>query len=950
MSKQDVDRDAYHDYRPDPKWEIESHLAPGINNSKDESAIPAFARQLEGALDGYHKAFCQGDLDGVKILPPPGCPDDEWSRLRIDEKFLRIYSLQWTAMAQVAMNYYSKKDFDAKNLGQDKEVRPYMQAMLRTMPNWFRLKDYFLEGRESRITTGSLKYLRDTLFKEDEAAFKKRCRNTMGGFYAFRNYYVNGMIGWLRIAKKNKTRPGDQSGDPVNIVCASVGSEDLTSDYDLTVSGPDDVPAAAEFNRSFRYAWGVEAGTLFDTNVYYRNWMLIDDKEIQPMPSSAPKWEKNPANDTSLQPLALDFFGDIYSLVKVRRYCEHDQWSAFVLGVQKGIEADRSKGVPTPFVGDIPRFKRLALVDEVYRTQFLTPLLQRLSDVKTAYERRHKLRAGLRPEAILEHLIEYNKNAVIRAMNIAFVELGAKVRVDEQKLKEKFPGDYKWVQSGVDGKPREKNTGLTLHGLVTFLERYSELMSEATLFANEPYFSQGAIWVVVGGQAGKIPQSVTVEHYLQSFNEQLGDSLKELQEYLREFEQRKEAAKADPNEMNSALDDYNDRLDMAMKKIAKDAQEVRAVPDYTKLNHIQGKTDQELQEVNDQLLKPVAEALLGWRKEVRKYYGKMTKTATGFYRASKYELRLREMLLGIHDKLKEDPVVKTRNEKNKLLFPDRNTPDNKDLMLLTQESVMAGFYDKYVKQLLDIRKGRESYIDYSPRESELATIQINDNLSFLRNLLNALKHFKKVMEDLEKAAKQPGDRKALKSAAEQFRLILDLVSGLFLDERVSRDWMGAAVWASQATAIRRELVTEIQTLEDAVKAVPSDDINRTLNASASLIKEMTENCETLHNSLSKMGMHKVRFQGAEKEEAGKIMQRALRDPNFDAFRTDEKRLRAEVDYQKAQSEDEDEDEEIFGLAELIHHLLWHGALVNQLYRSIRSRGPVDLYVRHLALE
>ena len=62
-----------------------------------------------------------------------------------------------------------------------------------------------------------------------------------------------------------RNRPSAQEFDPV-----AAGSEQPTSDYDVTFSGVKsvEVEAVIEFNRQFRNEFGKESGTVFDTNVY----------------------------------------------------------------------------------------------------------------------------------------------------------------------------------------------------------------------------------------------------------------------------------------------------------------------------------------------------------------------------------------------------------------------------------------------------------------------------------------------------------------------------------------------------------------------------------------------------------------------------------------------------------------------------------------------------------
>lgn len=48
----------------------------------------------------------------------------------------------------------------------------------------------------------------------------------------------------------------------------SVGGVNPTSDYDLSVYGPDADQVVSEFNRQFRETYGCESGEMFDTNIY----------------------------------------------------------------------------------------------------------------------------------------------------------------------------------------------------------------------------------------------------------------------------------------------------------------------------------------------------------------------------------------------------------------------------------------------------------------------------------------------------------------------------------------------------------------------------------------------------------------------------------------------------------------------------------------------------------
>ncbi len=81
----------------------------------------------------------------------------------------------------------------------------------------------------------------------------------------FRKKTFDRMYGQAVSLINARNRPSAQEFDPV-----AAGSEQPTSDYDVTFSGAKsvEVEAVIEFNRQFRNEFGKESGTVFDTNVY----------------------------------------------------------------------------------------------------------------------------------------------------------------------------------------------------------------------------------------------------------------------------------------------------------------------------------------------------------------------------------------------------------------------------------------------------------------------------------------------------------------------------------------------------------------------------------------------------------------------------------------------------------------------------------------------------------
>lgn len=65
-----------------------------------------------------------------------------------------------------------------------------------------------------------------------------------------------------------KAQMAAELGHPVEIERKAFGSTNLTSDYDISVSGPGAERVIGRFNKRFRDTYKVESGTMFDTNIY----------------------------------------------------------------------------------------------------------------------------------------------------------------------------------------------------------------------------------------------------------------------------------------------------------------------------------------------------------------------------------------------------------------------------------------------------------------------------------------------------------------------------------------------------------------------------------------------------------------------------------------------------------------------------------------------------------
>ncbi len=872
-------RDALHDYRPDPTFEIKSHLSTGVASSTDDLVLANMdlLKRGHGILDYFHVDFSTTEIKDVEGDIP--CWDERsgWKALPVHEKreaimkdatwedVIRVLKAHctWdfsdvvkaeklkpqastlkvsaTETKQVDIEPTETNIFHADDY---KKTRLYVEKAYRLCLSWFLVKDYFHDGKEIRLI--------DKTVKKPEGDLKK----VMVAFVIYRNYYCNGML--------LKLRQGDPANGlgPLNITHKMVGSIELNSDYDVTVGGPDDLPAAYEFHRAFAEEWKVEACKLFDTNLYYRDWMVVLEQKMIPSLRQAP-WS-NRQTDPSIQVQVLDFIGDIYSLVKIRRYTTSAEWAALVEATSSNVEVPGFASAK-----EIPRFNRLELVDQIYRTQFCEPLLARIQDVRQKWEAskvgKEIKKAGKIPKDstdLLRLLTEFDKDSVLRAMRIAYIELGAKLRQEEAAIRdpnsEKYKGTYMWRQNDDWGAVIPVEAPWNLQGMIAFQERSSLLLSEAVLFANEAYNTQGSLWTIVGGQGGAAPENMNLEHYLQSFNEQVGDALKELQEYLSEIE----------HEVGEIQKIRKDVADTAEKL---EAAFIEADDDVWKENEY------------DTLEATINDFRARFEEYENTQIQTKVKTAerimlTGFYRASKYGGRMREMLQRMVDNLNSDPAVVRRIQIMRKLFPGKNNPDSQDLMLLTKECLMASFLDKYTQQLLLIRKGtKDAYFDYQPRMYEY------QDLDALRGTLD----------------------RALSFYGRMSRKVKEL---------------------------------------EADAATGDQDKKKLYEAEKKQYEQLLQPHEAVLGTL--MVKRKCIVKGRVIEAVHDIMKAVQADADFKMFRDNKERSIAEVTIKGEHAPDPAVAGPVKGLRDLIKYTLWHCAMVNKLYRKIRSRGPIDLYVRN----
>jgi|GEM_PF-5637709 len=400
----------------------------------------------------------------------------------------------------------------------------------------------------------------------------------MAKLWKFRRDYVVGLIKSLRDTKYP------------DLLAKSVGSNDLTSDYDVTLASPgsgNDVEAISDFNNHVKGQFGVQSGTLFDTNLYARDFAPVDQsKEFKEADETYP-------TDDSIGglPTMSEMEGDIEdvgALIKVRRYMSQTEWDAHVTEIVNGVETSKREAVERRYdeadalyqiatANLLQRLKEsLGEVDEDLDDQIDTyesDTVEDDTDDKSELQLAQEMNADELSE--IEH---HNSDLVLEKSNEIYLERMRVIRQMQQDIA-KLQNELDTLGSkDINSDTLDKLLGPKFSGLFTGMinnakardlpkiidakqTQIKQLMSEAIFYAAEAYTSEGAIMHIVAGiQGSKLTDEeklgknedeqqellaqkmqeandkLTLDHLLQSVNEQFGDFMKDYGHLARKTE------------------------------------------------------------------------------------------------------------------------------------------------------------------------------------------------------------------------------------------------------------------------------------------------------------------------------------------------------------------------------------------------------------------------------
>jgi hypothetical protein len=353
-------------------------------------------------------------------------------------------------------------------------------------------------------------------------------QKTMWQLFDFRQWYVDSLISVLR-----DTYPG--------LIAKSVGSADPTSDYDITISTPgsgNDVEAIKWFNTQVRKEFGVEPGTVFDTNLYAKDYLKVEENI-----DDTAKAEQKSDRDLDQPNRGFSKIGslsqDVAALVKQRRYMKQVEWDNYVNQVVNSITDPQQQKLIRH------QYEEADSIYQVAAYELLGAVKQEINQDGMSDEKKQRIqehtKLGKEEEEVLSQLPNDKYKDQIRKQLLGAEELQAITHEDSDLVLKKSNELY------LDRMAKVRQLQETVRKLGTgeptkveaLKAQIKQILGEACFYAAEAYHSEGAVKHIVAGvqgaknpnQKAAIMNSLKPEHFLQSFNEQLGDFLKDLSHY-----------------------------------------------------------------------------------------------------------------------------------------------------------------------------------------------------------------------------------------------------------------------------------------------------------------------------------------------------------------------------------------------------------------------------------
>lgn len=350
------------------------------------------------------------------------------------------------------------------------------------------------------------------------------------------------------------------------LAAKSVGSTDLTSDYDITIAAEQgkDVAILRQFNQQVKKDFNAQPGTVFDTNIYLEDYVkVIGNIPFDGVTSyvglngqqDKSDWQMNPGDQ------------DIAALIKQRRFSFNEEWNRYVAGVCEPFKgnADLQRSVQQQYqladtLFNLAVRDLLEAIEQRFRSDqavnaprvanedaIRTAIDANLGSIAMLYKRYEKQIPLATLNTMWQLATEKPVSSVLRSKMATFLEeVQQKNAALLNFINAQFGDLVLEVSNELYAKAMEQVRKVQLNAQASPAEAKilaKQQLGLAIFFASEAYHSEGAVLDIVMGSQEKdekrkaeVRQSLQPIHLLESFNEQYGDFLKDIKHYTYQTE------------------------------------------------------------------------------------------------------------------------------------------------------------------------------------------------------------------------------------------------------------------------------------------------------------------------------------------------------------------------------------------------------------------------------
>lgn len=345
----------------------------------------------------------------------------------------------------------------------------------------------------------------ENLKKYNKAILDTYQYNFLKAFGWFRSYYVNKLLDHIRdyLGCTECRDENYQNCLPIRDICKpiAVGSQDLTSDYDVTINstGYFAVGIVYLFNKIFDAQWNEQSGIIFDTNVYGQSYFSTADSnyEICGLPKPVVTSYVSIRDKSSIEYSKMIYNQRKMALMKILFHCYKPDSESNLVSVNKTCTS-----VIDLLAGGNQSIMYLDALDDFKKMLSMKNILQDKQSEKRYIDAQR---------AHSEQVISHSMLEKMKWIDVYDLQM-----MNELYYNKLLELDKKKLAFEMSKYSNEKAL------------QFIDAVSASNFYANEPYFTKGAIFHVVGKIQGLADFPLELSDFYDSCLENFGDFLKEV--------------------------------------------------------------------------------------------------------------------------------------------------------------------------------------------------------------------------------------------------------------------------------------------------------------------------------------------------------------------------------------------------------------------------------------